>query len=190
MEEWLDEIDGDLPEGLLEWSRGFDTLALAFAACPHAQWRLWLATYLATTDEEHRCCAQAALRVARALVGSLPAPQPLATRALELAERWAVTRSRDEGYEDAMQALDEACGASMPSLAGLVRSAVWFADFEACVGIDGACNVTDLFVDARALAQSVGGAAVEESLLLVLAEDLRTMLPMPQRARGAHPVDR
>jgi len=186
VEQWLDELDGCLPGGLLEWSRGFDTLAQAFVECPHAEWRLWLATYLATTDEEHLCCARAALHVAHTVVARLPAPQPLATHALELAERWAVTRSRDEGYEEAMQALDESCGASVPSVPDLVRSAMWFADFEACVGVDGACNVTDLFVDVRALARSLGGATLEESLLRVLAEDLRTMLPLPRHVR---PVD-
>lgn len=181
MQPWLDLQVVDAPDGMLEWSRGYPTLEDAFAGCPSAEWRLWLATYHATSDAEHLRCARAALHVARVAMEGLPAPA-IAAEVLDRAERWAVNRSQDEGYAEALEALEAVSGTS--PLPALVRCAAWFADFEACVGIDGAANVRDLFVEACALVRKSAGGAGEAALLQRLASELRTQLPTPRVATG------
>lgn len=169
MHEWLEAIDP--PAGLRAWGLRFETLDRAFEDCPRAEWRLWLAKYHATTDQEHLRCARAALHVARVALASVPDAPAAAASTLAMAEQWAVTRSLAEGYEAALQALGEG------PVPDLVRCAAWFADFEACVGLDGASNVEDLFHDVGLLLRQVRDAAHEASTLARLAADLRVILP-------------
>ena len=51
MEPWIEEAAHPrcAPPGFVDWARPFATALDAWESCPRAEWRLWLAAYLAET---------------------------------------------------------------------------------------------------------------------------------------------
>jgi hypothetical protein len=60
-------------------------------------------------------------------------------------------------------------------VAAIVTPAAWFADFEACVGIDAACNAIDLVDAVSKLARDVGDDASLRRPIGELNEQPRVM---------------
>lgn len=51
---WLDSISADAPEGLAQWARAQPNAAAARAACPRADWLLWLMTSASDSEQTKR----------------------------------------------------------------------------------------------------------------------------------------
>jgi hypothetical protein len=182
MEPWLDDLSPTCaPAGFLAWSRGYATWEEGWDPCPHAEWRLWLAELLASDPARQLECARAAFHVARTMIALVPNAGGLASRVLDLAEVLATRRWVDDEYLDALDEVQKPTTMPHSALGQIVHAAAWFASFDACIGVDGACNVIDLFAAARELAQHVGA---EERVFSQLDEDLRSMLTRPAPAEG------
>lgn len=99
-----------------------------------------------------------------------------ARAAMDSAEQWALTRETDDPHFERLERIRDWEGSPLAELAVLTTSAAWFADFEACVGIEAACNAKDLFAAARKLALHFGSPVAAESLFRDLNEELRALL--------------
>jgi hypothetical protein len=180
VEPWIDRLSPHCaPKGFLEWSRAYETWEEGWDACPDPEWRLWLAILLASDAAKQLECARAAFHVARTMIALVPDARPLVGQVIDLSEEWAETRSTDDPLFDAVDELDEPTTMPHEALHTVVGCAAWFADFEACAGVDGACNAIDLFTAARELALYLG---VEGRVLPQLAQELRAMLARPAPA--------
>jgi hypothetical protein len=178
MEAWIEDAAHPTcaPPGFIEWARRFATASDSWETCPRAEWRLWLAALLARAPDEQLHCAKAALHVARRLAGLWSSSPAQARAAIESAEQWAVTRRTDDEHFERLEAIKDWTGTPLGEVGSLVVSAAWFADFEACVGIDAACNAMDLFASADALARHLGDAAFVDRVFVELNGELKTML--------------
>lgn len=178
MEAWIEDAASPecAPAGFIEWARTFATASDSWQTCPRAEWRLWLAAFLARTPDEQVHCAKAALHVARRLTALMSAAPVQARLAIDSAEQWAVTRQTDDVHFERIEELKDWAGAPLEQVGALVTTAAWFADFEACVGIEAACNAMDLFTEANALALHLGDATFVESVFSELNEELRALL--------------
>jgi hypothetical protein len=178
MEAWIEAAAQPecAPPGFIEWAQQFATASESWATCPLAEWRLWLAALLARSPDEQLHCAKAALHVGRRMLALLSSSPSQARLAIDSAEQWAVTRQTDDVQFERLEEIKEWTGTPLGELGSLLTSAAWFADFEACVGIDAACNAMDLFAAADALARHLGDATFVDRVFAQLNEELRAML--------------
>jgi hypothetical protein len=178
MEAWIEEMmqPAYAPPGLGDWAREFPSAYDGWDACPDAEWRLWLAAYLGRTRDEQLLCAKAACLVARRIMAMSPSLPEEARIAIDSAEQWALTRETDDPHFERLERMRDWKGSPLAALADLTNSAAWFADFEACVGIEAACNAKDLFAAARELALHFETPAGVETLFRELNEELRVLL--------------
>ena len=79
-----------------EWAKGYQDIAAAWAACPRADWMLWLAAKAIGKpgSDAHRRLVLAACACARHALPHVKAGEARPLAAIEIAERWA---RREEG---------------------------------------------------------------------------------------------
>ena len=133
-----------------EWAKGYPDLATAWAACPRADWMLWLAAKAIGEpgSDAHRQLVLAACACARHALPHVKPGEGRPLAAIEIAERWA---RREEGVK-----LDQ------------VRTAAAAADAYAAAAAAAAYD---------AAAAYAAAAAARSKMLAACAEIVRANYP-------------
>jgi hypothetical protein len=130
-------------------AEGHPDLPSAWAACPYADWLLWLAAQCATPDSaEHRDVVLAAAECAITVLHRVPAGEDRPARAIEAARRWARGEATAEECRLAAIAADAAARAAYA--AAYAAAAAADAAYAAAYAADAAARAAAARAASRA----------------------------------------
>lgn len=163
------------------WARRQPTATAAWAACERADWMLWLAAKLSSTEARRREIVRAACACARTALVHVPEGELRPLRCIETAEAWCrgeasieAVRTAVDGAVNAAYAVDDAAYAVDAAVNAAYAA---YAGTAANIG-DAAANIGDAV--AAAAAYAVDAAVARPAALRNMAVLVREMLTMPE----------
>jgi hypothetical protein len=161
----------------LAWAATQPDAATAWAVCERADWLLWIASRLATTDEARRRVALAACACARTALVHIPAGEDRPRLCIETIEAW----TRGEATADQISAARRGAQDAAAAYAAYAAAAAAYAAAYAAASADASvasASAADAASVASASAADAAAAAWSDSLRRQ-ASIVRRILPMP-----------